>query len=185
MLSIDYACTDCGVSFEPPSPQLFSFNSPQGMCLECDGLGESIRSTSDCLIPDPTRSFKQGCFELIGPWKEMGRWRRHIYPRRGGDGRACAGLGRGHDAGDALAGAGGRVAADVGCGAPATSTSRSPGEAVKSPMKYGGTFDGIIPDLLEKYRNSKSRMQIRQLERYMSTIGCPACQRPAAERAGL
>merc|ERR1712188_30002 len=38
----------------------------------------------------------------------------------------------------------------------------------KSPMKYGGNFEGIIPDLLSKYRNSKSRMQLRQLERYMS-----------------
>ena len=39
-LSAHYACTHCGLSFEPPSPQLFSFNSPQGMCTQCDGLGE-------------------------------------------------------------------------------------------------------------------------------------------------
>jgi len=29
----------CGISYEPPSPQLFSFNSPQGMCVDCQGLG--------------------------------------------------------------------------------------------------------------------------------------------------
>src|SRR5262249_25140578 len=40
VLSAHYACTHCGLSFEPPSPQLFSFNSPQGMCKQCDGLGE-------------------------------------------------------------------------------------------------------------------------------------------------
>ena len=39
LLSSHYACTECGLSFEPPSPQLFSFNSPQGMCLACEGLG--------------------------------------------------------------------------------------------------------------------------------------------------
>src|SRR5262245_42342712 len=39
-LSAHYACTHCNLSFEPPSPQLFSFNSPQGMCPKCDGLGE-------------------------------------------------------------------------------------------------------------------------------------------------
>ncbi len=42
-------------------------------------------------------------------------------------------------------------------------------------MKYGGKFPGIVPELLEKYRESKSRMQIRQLERYMNTIRCPEC----------
>ncbi len=42
-------------------------------------------------------------------------------------------------------------------------------------MKYGGKFEGLIPELMSKYRNSKSRMQIRQLERYMSTVPCPAC----------
>ena len=41
-LSAHYACTQCGLSFEPPSPQLFSFNSPQGMCSTCNGLGAAI-----------------------------------------------------------------------------------------------------------------------------------------------
>ena len=40
VLSSHFACTDCGISFDEPTPQLFSFNSPQGMCLTCDGLGE-------------------------------------------------------------------------------------------------------------------------------------------------
>ena len=79
ILSIDYACTQCGISFEPPSPQMFSFNSPQGMCLECDGLGQLFTFDPELLIPELSRSFKQGCFELIGPWQEMGRWKRHIY----------------------------------------------------------------------------------------------------------
>src|SRR5262249_43120482 len=39
LLSAHYACTHCDRSYEPPSPQLFSFNSPQGMCPDCDGLG--------------------------------------------------------------------------------------------------------------------------------------------------
>src|SRR4029079_14609838 len=73
-LSAHYACTHCGLSFEPPSPQLFSFNSPHGMCRECDGLGELYSFDPSLLITAPDRSFKQGCFELIGPWTELGRW---------------------------------------------------------------------------------------------------------------
>ena len=47
--------------------------------------------------------------------------------------------------------------------------------AGKASQKYGGTFDGIIPELLEKYRTSKSAPQINQLEKYMSVIRCPDC----------
>jgi excinuclease ABC subunit A len=78
-LSAHYACTHCNLSFEPPSPQLFSFNSPQGMCPECDGLGELYTFDPAALIPDANKSFQQGCVELIGPWKDVGRWRRHIF----------------------------------------------------------------------------------------------------------
>ena len=67
-------------SFEPPSPQLFSFNSPQGMCLECDGLGEqSTASIRSCWSPTRSCRSSKGAIELVGPWQELGRWRRHIY----------------------------------------------------------------------------------------------------------
>ena len=44
-----------------------------------------------------------------------------------------------------------------------------------SPQKYGGTFDGVIPNLLSKYRNTKSNMQLLALEKYMRTMECPEC----------
>src|SRR5262245_50328908 len=79
VLSSHFACTDCGISFEEPSPQLFSFNSPHGMCLTCDGLGEFFSFDPDRLVSSPDKSFAQGAIELIGHWKALGRWRRHIY----------------------------------------------------------------------------------------------------------
>src|SRR6266704_3327015 len=54
LLSAHYACTHCGRSYEPPSPQLFSFNSPHGMCPDCDGLGTRYTFDPDLLIPDPS-----------------------------------------------------------------------------------------------------------------------------------
>ncbi|MCY2965896.1 MAG: excinuclease ABC subunit A, partial [Planctomycetota bacterium] len=79
LFSARYACTHCGKSYEPPSPQLFSFNSPQGMGLDCNGLG--IRHDFDLalLIPDEGKSLAKGAVELLGPLKEIGKWRRHIY----------------------------------------------------------------------------------------------------------
>src|SRR5438132_10675398 len=69
LLSAHYACLHCNKSYEPPSPQLFSFNSPHGMCPECDGLGTCYSFDPDLLIPDPGLSFYQGAIPLVGPLK--------------------------------------------------------------------------------------------------------------------
>jgi len=53
LLSSHYACATCGLSFDPPSPQLFSFNSPQGMCVSCEGLGIRHDFAPELLVPDP------------------------------------------------------------------------------------------------------------------------------------
>src|SRR5262245_38406950 len=79
LLSARYACTYCDRSYEPPSPQLFSFNSPQGMCLDCDGLGTRYDFAPELLIPDPSLSFFDGAIPLVGRMRGMGRWRKHIF----------------------------------------------------------------------------------------------------------
>ncbi|MEX2558450.1 MAG: excinuclease ABC subunit A, partial [Pirellulales bacterium] len=174
-LSAHYACTHCGLSFEPPSPQLFSFNSPQGMCLECDGLGEIYNFDPALLIPDPGRSFKQGCIELVGPWTDMGRWRKHIYHGVAETLERTVGL----DPGDLLETAWEELDPALsrqllwGTGEMHVTYSWKHGGGVH---KYGGKFEGIIPELLSKYRNSKSGMQRRQLEKHMRVIGCEACR---------
>ncbi len=174
-LSAHYACTHCGLSFEPPSPQLFSFNSPQGMCKGCDGLGEIYSFDPERLVPNAELSFALGAVELVGPWKDMGRWRRHIYqgvadtverqlelehgtmletPWRDLDERLCNywlhGTGDEH----------------------ITFTWRNGAHG----NKYGGHFEGIIPQLLSSYRTSKSKMQRRQLEKYMCVVRCAYCE---------
>ena len=79
LLSSHYACAVCGTGFDPPSPQLFSFNSPQGMCLACDGLGIRHDFAPDLLVPDPALSVWDGAIAPLGPVKEIGRWRRHLF----------------------------------------------------------------------------------------------------------
>ena len=49
------------------------------MCPQCDGLGEIYGFDPAVLVPDDCKSFKDGAIELLGPWRDMGRWRRHIY----------------------------------------------------------------------------------------------------------
>ena len=79
LLSSHYACAKCDVSFEPPSPQLLSFNSPQGMCLTCDGMGTTFDFDPELLAPDPRKSFFEYAIDPMRFWGRMGRWRRHIY----------------------------------------------------------------------------------------------------------
>ena len=127
VLSAHYACTHCGLSFDPPTPQLFSFNSPQGMCLECDGLGEFYSFDPELLVPDAEKSFKEGCIELIGPWKDLGRWRRHIYQGVADTMERKLELAEGTLLETPWNELDRRASQTSGSGAPATSTSRTPG----------------------------------------------------------
>ncbi len=174
IFSAHYACTHCGLSFETPTPQLFSFNSPQGMCRDCDGLGEIYGFEESRLISDADRSFKDGCIELIGPWKDMGRWRRHIFQgvadsmeRR-----------REIDSGTMLETPWRDLSPDLqklwlwGTGDEHITFTWRNGAHGK---KYGGRFEGIIPQLLSRYRAAGSSIQRRQLEKYMSVVRCATC----------
>ncbi|MGE3780444.1 MAG: excinuclease ABC subunit UvrA, partial [Pirellulaceae bacterium] len=174
VFSVDYACADCGISFEPPSPQLFSFNSPQGMCLQCDGLGELYSFDPDLLIPQTELSFQDGCIELVGPWKELGRWRRHIYQ---GVADTIERL-RNWPQGTLLETPWRELTAeqrDVWLSGTGDQHITFTWRAGASPIKYGGKWGGVIPDLLGRYRASKSVPQRRQLEKYMRTVSCQRC----------
>ncbi|MEJ5341019.1 MAG: excinuclease ABC subunit UvrA [Thermogutta sp.] len=64
-----YTCPNCKIGFPPPSPQLFSFNSPEGMCPQCQGLGRIRQLNVAALLTNPRRSIQQGCFEFLGKWR--------------------------------------------------------------------------------------------------------------------
>ena len=76
VFSQSYACAKCGVSYPPPTPQLLSFNSPQGACPDCEGLGYNQRFAEDLLITDASISVKNGAIELIGKLSNMAKWMR-------------------------------------------------------------------------------------------------------------
>ncbi|MBN9118693.1 MAG: excinuclease ABC subunit UvrA, partial [Planctomycetes bacterium] len=167
LLSAHYACTHCNISYEPPTPQLFSFNSPHGMCPTCDGLGTLYTFDGDLLIPDPSASFYDGAIPLIGSLKGMGRWRKHIFE----------GVGKSlkidlkapwkklseehqhlllHGSGDAhivweWKQRGGKV------------------------WKHGGKWEGIVPQLIAQFKKTAAGPRRMQLEKYMRVVRCPEC----------
>ena len=64
-LSEHSACVDCGVSYPEIEPRSFSFNSPQGACPRCSGLGTHDEFDAALIVPDASRSVSRGAIE---PW---------------------------------------------------------------------------------------------------------------------
>ncbi len=72
IFSQNFACTDCGISFEDLAPRRFSFNSPYGACTTCDGLGYKLEVDPDLVIPNKGRTLQEGA---IDPWvKGISNW---------------------------------------------------------------------------------------------------------------
>ncbi|MBS3906264.1 MAG: excinuclease ABC subunit UvrA [Syntrophaceae bacterium] len=69
LFSQKFSCPDCGFSFSEMTPRMFSFNSPQGACPACNGLGTKQYFDPHLIIPDPSLSINEGA---ILPWKERG-----------------------------------------------------------------------------------------------------------------
>ncbi len=174
VFSSKYACAKCSISFEPPTPQLFSFNSPQGMCMKCDGLGELMDFDPELLVPDPSLNFYAPC---IAPMRtKVGRWRRHIY--------------------DAVAQTVGfdirkpwkelpekaRQALLYGTGdRHITFEWRWSGGL----WKHGGPFAGVIEELRDKYRKAKANFVREYYEKFMRRGNCPECHGARLNPAAL
>ena len=174
LYSAHYACAESGMSYEPPSPQLFSFNSPLGMCLECNGLGMRHGFPMHHLIADENKSIQKGATLLLPTWTKIGRWPRHL-----------------------LAGAANAIEQDFGL--PVDSMLKMkwkdiPEAAQKlwlygtgerhitftwrtraGAWKHGGKWEGWANRLLESYRTAVNPMRRRQLEKYMEVVPCDSC----------
>ncbi|HEY1014621.1 MAG TPA: excinuclease ABC subunit UvrA [Herpetosiphonaceae bacterium] len=111
VMSEDYACVNCGISFLELTPQMFSFNAPQGACPTCAGLGTRLEVDPELLVPNPRLSIHEGAvsywgelrkkksswgykaliqiakhygFSLDTPWRELGDRDRQILVKGSG-----------------------------------------------------------------------------------------------------
>ena len=172
--SADYACAKCAISFSAPTPQMFSFNSPQGMCPGCDGMGEVFTFDRDMLVSNPVKSFQQGCFDLLGKWKDLGRWKCHIYQGVADTYERENELEKGtmlETAWEDLT----EEQQDVWLYGTGDLNITFTWKGGSSPMKYGGKFEGIVTELDEKYRTTTGATRIRKLEESMAEISCIDC----------
>jgi excinuclease ABC subunit A len=168
LLSAHYACTYCNRSYEPPSPQMFSFNSPQGMCPDCDGLGYRYSFDPDLLIPEPALSFYEGAIPLVGRMRGMGRWRRHIFEGVG----QTLGIDLKTPWRDLPTEQQNLILHGAGDRHITYEWKQRNGHV----WKHGGKWEGIIPQLLSSFKKTAAGPRRLQLEKYMRVVRCARCQ---------
>ncbi|MBI3252057.1 MAG: excinuclease ABC subunit UvrA [Candidatus Omnitrophica bacterium] len=150
-----HACVHCALSFQPPEPRLFSFNSPYGACPSCDGLGNCLEIDPELVVPDKNKPIRGGA---IAPWNRGGR-SLVIYLRR---------LLR-HLAGDL------GFSLDV----PFKDLSKKHreiilhGSADESGWK---SFEGVIPNLERRFKETESEFMKEEIHKYMSLKPCEECR---------
>ena len=150
-----YACPTCGFSFEELSPRIFSFNSPYGACATCDGLGTKLEMDPELVVPDRDKSLRDGAVE---PWKRGGMHMIMYYNR------LLREVGRHYG-----------INLDV----PFRSLDRKIQKIIlygSADEMWGGVFEGVVPNLERRFRNTESDYVKEELTKYMSVLPCPACK---------
>jgi excinuclease ABC subunit A len=160
-----FACPEHGVSLPELQPRIFSFNSPHGACPRCTGLGAQQEIDPDLLVPDPTLSIVEGA---LVPWSVGNsgfyesviqaiaeRWEIDLD----------------------------KPWQDLTAAQQDLFLYGTKGERIYVQYRnrmgrkrsYMLTFEGIVPSLERRYRETDSSQQRERIEEYMSFRPCPAC----------
>ena len=157
LFSEHFACVHCGISVGEIAPRSFSFNSPHGACPTCTGLGTKLEIDPDLVIPNKDLSISEGA---ILPWQRLSAtssWYYHLL---------------------------GKLARRQGFSldTPVRKLSQEHLEVVLHGKRRGGkdhhdsAFEGVVPNLERRFRETESEYVRGEIERYMSTKPCPSCQ---------
>ena len=161
------ACIQDGISFNELTPQVFSFNNPLGMCVECNGLGTRAEMDADLVVPNPTLSIREGAVEpwasgmargdgwtadlvnelaragkinLDKPWKDLPKAKRELILQ--GDGEVSIEF-RWSEEGET--------------------------------RRYRRAWEGLLPMLMRRMKQSSSEGMRRWYQRFLSDKPCIAC----------
>lgn len=165
--SESFACPDHGISMPELEPRTFSFNSPHGACPSCDGLGVSNEFDEELIVPDSSRSIADGA---IAPWSRPGRETNRWY--------------------EALLEAVARER-EIPLDVPWSELTRKQQQAIlygtgsRVQIEYTSSkgrrrsyrvrYEGVIPSLERRLRETTSDYVREELESYMASRPCPEC----------
>ena len=178
LFSQNYACPDCNISFEELSPRMFSFNNPFGACPECLGIGYLMRIDEDLIIPDRNKTLYDGVKAFGASTMKKGDTMAKMYF-------------------ESIARHYGVKIKDVpikklpkdflnkilyGTG---TEKIDFEYQSAAGTRKFTTPFEGVIPTLDRRYRETKSQGMRSFYEMYMSNSHCECCNGARLKKESL
>lgn len=154
IFSQQYACINCGISYEELTPRMFSFNSPYGACRSCSGLGTRVEVDETLVIPDTSLSIRQGAIQA---WRRSGHhvvMYYHYLLRE---------LSEHYN---------------FSLDTPFRKLPRR----IRDIILYGTDenedyeFEGVIPNLERRFQETKSEYVKKEILKYMGERPCPSCR---------
>ena len=168
LFSTNYACPDCGISFEELSPRMFSFNNPYGACPVCTGIGYLMKMDEDLIIPDKNKTLYDGVKAFGASTMKKGDTMAKMYFES--------------------------VGKHYGVDIKNKPIKKLPREFLEKILygtgdeeidfeyqsssgirKFTQAFEGVLPALDRRYRDTKSQGMREFYEMYMSESPCWSC----------
>jgi excinuclease ABC subunit A len=168
LYSEKYACPACGISLPEFEPRSFSFNSPHGACPACTGLGFKLEIDPAKIVPDPQLSLEQGALD---PWEKATQGDSYFIHLL----QAVA-----EHYGFALSTPWSKLSDEIrhtvlyGSGNQMVRVHHT--NQYGHARTYETTYEGIIPNLDRRYKQTNSDYIREMIEQYMTANTCTACE---------
>ena len=167
LYSSNYACPDCNFSFPELTPRMFSFNNPFGACPECTGIGYLMRMDEDLIVPDKTKTLYDGVKAFGSSTMKKGETMARMY---------FESIGRhyGVDIKKPINKLPREFLEKIlyGTGMEAIDFEYT---SAAGTRRFTAPFEGVIPTLDRRYRETKSQGMRDFYEYYMSESPCHVC----------
>ncbi|MBI3630933.1 MAG: excinuclease ABC subunit UvrA [Candidatus Sungbacteria bacterium] len=159
LFSEHFACSDCGINLPDIEPRTFSFNSPYGACQACTGLGATLEVDPELVLPNKRLSIAEGA---IRPWAAAS----HRVGRQSWYWWILDDLASRH---------GFLLSTPVGQLAMQVIDMILYGEKQGTSAGERGTFEGVIPNLKRRWKETDSDFTRAEIEKYMIITPCSEC----------
>ena len=174
LFSTKHSCSECGFSFAEVAPRLFSFNTPFGACPECSGIGYKLEIDENLILKKPELSINEGAIGVSG-WTDGGFSKMYF--------RALS-----EKYGFSLNTPVKELPKDI-IDIILYGTKGEELDLDYSSEKFSGSyrsdFEGIIPNLERRYKNSSSDFIKQDIERFMVPRPCECCHGKRLSKAAL
>ena len=178
LFSQNYACPDCGISFEELTPRMFSFNNPFGACPSCTGIGYLMKMDEDLIIPDKNKTLYDGVKAFGSSVMKRGDTMAKMYFES--------------------------IARHYGVEIKGVPIKKLPRDFLEKILygtgdeeidfeytsasgtrRFRAPFEGVLPTLERRHNETKSQGMRAFYEMYMSDSPCPECHGARLKKESL